>query len=1069
MAFPLAADGTLLDLAPRLPPWPELQALLVQLLQALAAMHARGILHLDVKLSNLLIHRTARGQRVLWLADLGVARALTGEDDDDKSVVGTVSYMASERLTGQHHLWCPATDLFAVGAVIFRLLTGRLPFPARDAAEGMKQRMRPPTKIDVRPWLSVPERIDEVILPMLQFDPRSRYDLASDAIRALQSLGPPQARGSAAPEPAQAWTPSPTLELTEKASPNPSGRPPSPPARGVPVWYRPPQAAPPARLERPGRLRRVPQTPALMVHREIELVGRSDEFERLWRAARTAMRANQPVLIEVKGTRGVGRTRLVEDLARTLEELGLGEGVKMAYGVAKGPTTGLRGAWRRITPPGSDHAHFVREIATLLARDRGNRWEECLPDAEALAGWLDPQPDSHPTWNRSTIRGALAEHLERRAWRGVSWLWVEDADLAGENEDCWTIMDQILTRNAPVLVFVSTRADRITPSLLELRARHSQSVRTLNLGPLDDDARRALVQAHLPLESDLAATVADMGGGSPRAIHDLLAWWIRTGMLQEVSEPGKGRRWTLAEDAPAPPADAAEFARARLTAIADQPEKLRAMQLLALSGPGTPESVLDRVASEAVDQLVVDGLIDLSAGRPTFDSGELAVAALEALPDRASRAGLHAALAAAWEAEGDHPEVQARVGANRYLSGDRAGALPPLDLALRGLHQTMPVPEVRALASRTLEAAAAADAEGGKAWVHAAMVLADASWRQGDRERARKLDQALARAPLPAPARVRATCAYVRRSGPTGAAAAVAELESLHAHMAALQPHLRAELITTTALARAWNLDHEGALADLHDALASRPRPETACRARILRARLLAVTDPMVGWHEALRTIEVARDHGLLRFEILAWGLAAPSMVLLGRADEAVERLRSGVARLLAHGETRAAVEVRLHLGLALRAAGRLKDAHRALSGAMDGQAPPFGTLGLDARCHAALLGALQGDSDPIYDHQPTGRTWKASAVAWGLLSPLAALIDEELPEEPAAEVVAAAPMIGAEGLFLSRAVAELYRGHGRSDVAIRLERTLATSCQQLGIDLAEGDGLLERFRKARR
>ena len=71
MAFPLANEGTMLEFAPRLPPWRELQALIIQLLQGLAAMHARGILHLDVKLSNLLLHRDPTGRRTLWLADLG--------------------------------------------------------------------------------------------------------------------------------------------------------------------------------------------------------------------------------------------------------------------------------------------------------------------------------------------------------------------------------------------------------------------------------------------------------------------------------------------------------------------------------------------------------------------------------------------------------------------------------------------------------------------------------------------------------------------------------------------------------------------------------------------------------------------------------------------------------------------------------------------------------------------------------------------------------------------------------------------------------------------------------------
>ena len=136
LAFALASDWSMLDLAPSPPDWSELKRLSIELLAALAALHAGGILHLDVKLSNLLMHRLPDGLKQLWLADLGVARAFR-EEDEDKSVVGTVSYMAPERLTGQHHLWCPSTDLFAVGAVLYRLVTGRLPYPARDQAEGM--------------------------------------------------------------------------------------------------------------------------------------------------------------------------------------------------------------------------------------------------------------------------------------------------------------------------------------------------------------------------------------------------------------------------------------------------------------------------------------------------------------------------------------------------------------------------------------------------------------------------------------------------------------------------------------------------------------------------------------------------------------------------------------------------------------------------------------------------------------------------------------------------------------------------------------------------------------------
>ncbi|MEC8425695.1 MAG: hypothetical protein VX000_18040, partial [Myxococcota bacterium] len=684
-----------------------------------------------------------------------------------------------------------------------------------------------------------------------------------------------------------------------------------------------------------------------------------------------------------------------------------------------------------------------------------------------IAGWLDPQPDAQPMWNRGTLRSMLVEHLVRRSWRGMSWLWIEDAEQADENEDCWTIIDQLLGSASPVVIFVATRPDAVPSSLLELRARHHHSVRTVPLAPLGDRDAQGLVQAHLPLATHLAQEVARTTLGMPRAIHDLLAWWIRTGVLREEAERGRGRRWVLAADAPPPPADAHAFASARIAEI-KHPAQLRALQLLALSGPGTPETVMSRAAGPAFDQAVVEGLIDLSRGRPAADMPALAAAATAAIPDATERASLHRILAMAWSDEGDDPQTQARVGTHRLACGDRAGALAPLDHALRGLHQTLPVPEVRLLAERTLEAAEVVGQGATSARTHAALVLADVRWRGGDQEGSDAIDEALATASLRPAARVRASCAAVQRAGARAATHALPTLEGLESHLPALAGHLRAELRTTTAQVRAWKLDIEGALADLHDALASGPRPDTACRARLLRARLLAATDPMVGWHEVLRTIEIARGHGLLRFEVLAWGLAGEAMVMLGRTEEAIERLRSGVGRLVAHGEIRAAVETRLQLGIVLRTAGRLADAHRALAGVLDDHAPPFGTAALSVRAHIAILSALESDGAAIRERSPGRPTAIADDAAWSLLLPLASLLTGEIPPEPSAAAVRAAPGLGAEGVFLVRAIAGMYRENGRSDVAARLERGLATACQRMGVGVGEGDSLLERFLRSR-
>ncbi len=1063
LAFALANEGSMLDLAPQPPAWPELKDLFLQLLQALAALHARGILHLDVKLSNLLLHRPGRAGRELWLADLGVARALGGEDDHDKSVVGTVSYMAPERLTGQHHLWCPATDLFAVGAVVYRLLTGRLPYPAKDPNEGMAQRERPPRALRPRAGLDLPPGVEEFVLPMIEPDPRARFDLCADAIRALLALGEP---APPAPEPTAPLTWGRLVERARAAG-NPAGRALEAPAAGVPPWFRPPLPKPPYVAPTAGASRRVPQAPSLLVHREIRLVGRDPELELLQRTARATAQRRRPVLVEVSGPPGSGRTRLLQEFTRGLEESGLGEGVRMAYAVRGGADAGLRGAWRRIFPPGSLRSAYEREIAATFARDRGCTLDECAADARLLAEFVAPSP-SGPAPRRAAVRAMLVEHLARRAWRGVSWLWLEDVDLAGVNDDAWPVVDQLLASDAPVMVLVTTRADRVSPSLLELRARHHRLARTIALEPLPGPSAEALVHAHLPLAPALAARLARHAGGNPGAVKELLAHWVRTDALRDHADADAAARvWDLRPGAPPFPADRRAFAEARFELVRGDDTLAVLLGAFAAAGDGVPESVMYRINPSGVDRMLVDGLLELRQGRLFLQPPELADV-LEAHAGAALPVH-HARVAEAWAAEPADPEVWRQVGLHRLRGGQAAAALDPLDRALAALCRTLPVPELAELAQALLQAAAAHRDAGGPSWARAALALADARWRAGDAEAAAALDARVAEVELAPADALAALCARARRAD-RDLRRALDELaggERLLPHAPAPR---RADWHATAALLKARSLDVDGALEHLLDALSLRPDPEVECRARLLRARLLQPIEPMVSWHEALRVVELGRDHGLIRHEVLAWGVAGEAMVMLGRADEAVERLRAGLARLEAHGEVRMASEARLQLGAAQRAAGRDRAAAESWRAALDAPPPALGTTALDARAHLGVLAVLSVDPESLAALSPMPLPLEPAArAAWSLLGGLMALMDDD-PDAaaPSAAAVASAVALGVPGLFLARvAVAELERA-GRGAEATPLDAALREVCRRDGVDLRAADPWFDRYLRAR-
>ena len=145
----------------------RLRAALIGLGQGLAALHARGKVHRDIKPSNVLVTRDGR----VVLLDFGLlsdANAL----DPSNAIMGTLGYMAPEQAASQ--TIGPAADLYAVGAMLFEVLTGRTPFEGGpiDVLRKKLARAVPPSARSLSP--RVPRDLDALCTELMSPDPAKR-------------------------------------------------------------------------------------------------------------------------------------------------------------------------------------------------------------------------------------------------------------------------------------------------------------------------------------------------------------------------------------------------------------------------------------------------------------------------------------------------------------------------------------------------------------------------------------------------------------------------------------------------------------------------------------------------------------------------------------------------------------------------------------------------------------------------------------------------------------------------------------------------------------------------------
>lgn len=177
------AGGTLRGLIDDQPkPWREIAGVILPVAHALAYAHSHGIIHCDVKPSNVLLSRPD------WplLADFGLLRMQNQETAKPGTLSGTPTYASPEQIVGE--TLTAASDIYSLGLILYQLRTGRLPFTKIASSSMILQRL---LEYPVPPSVSVPDvnpDLERIILKTLARTPTERYESMDNLISELMQL-----------------------------------------------------------------------------------------------------------------------------------------------------------------------------------------------------------------------------------------------------------------------------------------------------------------------------------------------------------------------------------------------------------------------------------------------------------------------------------------------------------------------------------------------------------------------------------------------------------------------------------------------------------------------------------------------------------------------------------------------------------------------------------------------------------------------------------------------------------------------------------------------------------------
>ena len=178
-------------------PVEEAVGIMIQIASGVGYAHRAGLIHCDLKPQNVLVAPDGRAK----ITDFGIARALSTIDPNETSeyVWGSPQYFAPEQAAGGPP--SPASDVYALGVILYEMVTGELPFRAAQAEQLAELHVHatpvPPSRLNP----GLPPALNQIIVKVLAKEPAARYRTADQLARVLATFVPSSGPETALPAP----------------------------------------------------------------------------------------------------------------------------------------------------------------------------------------------------------------------------------------------------------------------------------------------------------------------------------------------------------------------------------------------------------------------------------------------------------------------------------------------------------------------------------------------------------------------------------------------------------------------------------------------------------------------------------------------------------------------------------------------------------------------------------------------------------------------------------------------------------------------------------------------------